>query len=156
MILCILFLYLDTLTENAYLSGVIRKKTETTMTTIANPIYDSVFKFMLEDERVARILLSALLKKEVLQKQDRMIEQQDRMIEQQDRMIEQQVRMIEQQVKMIEQQDRMIEQQDRMIKQQQFIISSAVTALHRKGMTIEEISAMLSIPTDEAKKIVEG
>ena len=35
------------------------------MTTIANPIYDSVFKFMLEDERVARILLSALLKKEV-------------------------------------------------------------------------------------------
>ena len=35
------------------------------MTTIANPIYDSVFKFMLEDERVARILLSALLKKEI-------------------------------------------------------------------------------------------
>lgn len=32
---------------------------------IANPIYDSVFKFMLEDNRVARILLSALLKKEV-------------------------------------------------------------------------------------------
>ena len=32
---------------------------------IANPIYDSVFKFLLEDERVARILLSALLKKEV-------------------------------------------------------------------------------------------
>ena len=35
------------------------------MTTIANPIYDSVFKFMLEDERVARILLSALLRKSV-------------------------------------------------------------------------------------------
>ena len=35
------------------------------MTTIANPIYDSVFKFLLEDERVARILLSALLKKSV-------------------------------------------------------------------------------------------
>ena len=26
---------------------------------IANPIYDTVFKYMLEDERVARILLSA-------------------------------------------------------------------------------------------------
>ena len=32
---------------------------------IANPIYDSVFKYLLEDERVARILISALLKKEV-------------------------------------------------------------------------------------------
>lgn len=36
------------------------------MTYIANPIYDSVFKFMMEDERVARILLSALLKKDVV------------------------------------------------------------------------------------------
>ncbi len=30
--------------------------------TIANPIYDSVFKFLMEDERVARTILSALLK----------------------------------------------------------------------------------------------
>lgn len=35
------------------------------MTIIANPIYDSVFKFLMEDERVAKVLLSALLKKEV-------------------------------------------------------------------------------------------
>lgn len=35
------------------------------MVTIANPIYDSVFKFLLEDNRVARILLSALLKKDL-------------------------------------------------------------------------------------------
>lgn len=33
---------------------------------IANPIYDSVFKFMMEDERVARTLLSALLQKKVV------------------------------------------------------------------------------------------
>ena len=33
---------------------------------IANPIYDSVFKFMMEDKRVARTLISALLKKEVI------------------------------------------------------------------------------------------
>ena len=36
------------------------------MAYIANPIYDSVFKFMMDDERVARILLSALLKKNVV------------------------------------------------------------------------------------------
>lgn len=32
---------------------------------IANPIYDSVFKYLVEDERIARTLISALLKKEV-------------------------------------------------------------------------------------------
>lgn len=35
------------------------------MTIIANPIYDSVFKFLMEDDRAAKILLSALLRKEV-------------------------------------------------------------------------------------------
>ena len=30
------------------------------MTFIANPIYDVVFKYLMEDERVAKILLSAL------------------------------------------------------------------------------------------------
>ncbi|MDD2953467.1 MAG: hypothetical protein PHC95_09955 [Parabacteroides sp.] len=35
------------------------------MTLIANPIYDSVFKFLMEDERAAKVLLSALLKRDV-------------------------------------------------------------------------------------------
>ena len=33
---------------------------------VANPIYDSVFKFLMDDERIAKTVLSALLKKEVL------------------------------------------------------------------------------------------
>lgn len=33
---------------------------------IANPIYDVVFKYLLEDERITKVLLSALLKKEVV------------------------------------------------------------------------------------------
>lgn len=41
------------------------------MTLIANPFYDSVFKYMMEDERVANILLSALLKKEISELQVR-------------------------------------------------------------------------------------
>ena len=36
------------------------------MLKVANPIYDIVFKYLLEDERIARTLLSALLKKEVV------------------------------------------------------------------------------------------
>ena len=33
---------------------------------IANPIYDIVFKYLMEDERIARTILSALLKKDVV------------------------------------------------------------------------------------------
>ena len=36
------------------------------MTTIANPIYDIVFKYLLEDDRITRTILSALLQKEVV------------------------------------------------------------------------------------------
>ncbi|MDR3671901.1 MAG: hypothetical protein P4L36_13720, partial [Holophaga sp.] len=35
---------------------------------IANPIYDVVFKYLLDDEKVARVVLSALLDKEVLER----------------------------------------------------------------------------------------
>jgi hypothetical protein len=38
---------------------------------IANPIYDVVFKYLLDDEKVARLMLSALLGKEVLELQFR-------------------------------------------------------------------------------------
>ena len=33
---------------------------------IANPIYDVVFKYLLEDKKVAKLLLSAILEKEVI------------------------------------------------------------------------------------------
>ncbi len=33
---------------------------------VANPIYDSVFKYLIEDERIAKTILSALLKEEVV------------------------------------------------------------------------------------------
>ena len=36
------------------------------MISIANPIYDVVFKYLMEDERIARTILSALLKKDIV------------------------------------------------------------------------------------------
>ena len=36
------------------------------MITVVNPIYDCVFKYLMEDERIAKTLLAALLKKEVV------------------------------------------------------------------------------------------
>ena len=45
----------------------INYKNHTTMIVhAANPIYDSIFKYLVEDKRIAKILISALLKKEVL------------------------------------------------------------------------------------------
>ena len=38
----------------------------TLMITIANPIYDIVFKYLMEDERIARTILSALLQKDIV------------------------------------------------------------------------------------------
>ena len=37
------------------------------MVTIANPIYDTVFKFLMEDDKSAKILLGALLEVEILE-----------------------------------------------------------------------------------------
>ena len=34
--------------------------------TIIVPLYDTVFKFMMEDKKVAKILLSALFKKDII------------------------------------------------------------------------------------------
>jgi len=36
------------------------------MITVANPIYDIVFKYLMDDERIARTILSALLKKNIV------------------------------------------------------------------------------------------
>lgn len=36
------------------------------MVTVANPIYDIVFKYLMEDERIARTILSALLKMDII------------------------------------------------------------------------------------------
>ena len=38
---------------------------------LANPIYDTVFKYLMEDERIARTILSALLKKRVVKVEQR-------------------------------------------------------------------------------------
>ena len=37
------------------------------MMTVANPIYDVIFKYLMEDQRIARTILSALLKEDILE-----------------------------------------------------------------------------------------
>lgn len=37
------------------------------MVYVANPLYDAVFKYLMEDDRIAKTILSALLQKEVVE-----------------------------------------------------------------------------------------
>ena len=48
---------------------------------VANPIYDVVFKYLMEDERIARTILSALLRKEVLEVHIRQNEYNDKLLD---------------------------------------------------------------------------
>ena len=50
---------------------IFANKQERMIIHVANPIYDAVFKYLMEDERIAKTLLSALLKKKVLTVQSR-------------------------------------------------------------------------------------
>ena len=50
--------------KKLYLCG--QKEDRLMIVHIANPIYDSVFKYLMEDERIAKTILSALLKKDVV------------------------------------------------------------------------------------------
>ena len=43
-----------------------RKQKKSKVMVVANPIYDTVFKFLMEDERIARTILSALLKRDIV------------------------------------------------------------------------------------------
>ena len=42
------------------------KKKKGNVMVVANPIYDTVFKYLMEDERIARTILSALLKRDIV------------------------------------------------------------------------------------------
>ena len=60
------FYFFGSSQNTSYLCSKISRKENTSMITVANPIYDIVFKYLMEDERIARTLLSALLKKNVV------------------------------------------------------------------------------------------
>ena len=49
-----------------FLFVTLQHETHVAMMIIANPIYDTVFKYLMEDERIARTILSALLKEDIV------------------------------------------------------------------------------------------
>ena len=95
------------------------------MVSIANPIYDSVFKYLMEDERIAKTLISV--------RQDMNVEDEF--------------------FSAIENRDTALMQKDKTIAEQKEQIRSMVKAMSDNGMSIEMISNITKMPLEEISKM---
>ena len=95
------------------------------MVSIANPIYDSVFKYLMEDERIAKTLISV--------RQDMNVEDEF--------------------FSAIENRDTALMQKDKTIAEQKEQIRSMVKAMLGNGMSIETISNITKIPLEEISEM---
>ena len=95
------------------------------MVNIANPIYDSVFKYLMEDERIAKTLISV--------RQDMNVEDEF--------------------FSAIENRDTALMQKDKTIAEQKEQIHSMVKAMLGNGMSIETIANITKIPLEEISEM---
>ena len=91
---------------------------------IANPIYDIVFKYLMEDEYFLAI-----------ENRDTAIMQRDKLIKEQD--------------KQIAEQDKQLAEQDKQLANKDDIIISSAKIMKKNGMSIEEIAAITKLSEDE-------
>ena len=109
------------------------------MVSIANPIYDSVFKYLMEDERIAKTLISVRQDMNVEDEFFSAIENRDTALMQKD--------------KTIAEQGETIAEQGETIAEQKEQIRSMVKAMSDNGMSIEMISNITKIPLDEISEM---
>ena len=102
------------------------------MVNIANPIYDSVFKYLMEDERIAKTLISV--------RQDMNVEDEF-------------FSAIENRDTALMQKDKTIAEQGETIAEQKEQIRSMVKAMSDNGMSIEMISNITTIPLEEISEM---
>ena len=95
------------------------------MVSIANPIYDSVFKYLMEDERIAKTLIS----------------------------VRQNMNVEDEFFSAIENRDTALMQKDKTTAEQKEQIHSMVKAMLGNGMSIEMISNITKIPLEEISKM---
>jgi len=106
---------------------------------IANPIYDSVFKYLVEDNRIAKTLLSALLKKEIVKVEIRPHEYTN--------VTKNAIAMFRIDFKELEEKDKVIEEQKNRIR-------AMVQGMHSAGMGIETIAGVTKMTVEEVKNLI--
>ena len=97
---------------------------------IANPIYDIVFKYLMEDEYFLAI------------------ENRDTAIMQRDKLIKEQDKQIADQGKQLAEQDKQIAEQGKQLANKDDIIISSAKIMKKNGMSIEEIAAITKLSED--------
>ena len=105
---------------------------------IANPIYDIVFKYLMEDEYFLAI-----------ENRDTAIMQRDKLIKEQDKQIADQGKQIADQGKRLVDQGKQIAEQDKQLANKDDIIISSAKIMKKNGMSIEEIAAITKLSEDE-------
>lgn len=98
---------------------------------IANPIYDIVFKYLMEDEYFLAI------------------ENRDTAIMQRDKLIKEQDKQIAEQDKQIAKKNEQIADQGKQLANKDDIIISSAKIMKKNGMSIEEIAAITKLSEDE-------
>lgn len=116
------------------------------MIQVANPIYDIVFKYLMEDERIARTILSALLKKEVVSVEQRLKEAaSDRQLRHDMNVEDEYFSAIENRDTEILMRDKQLAEQKAQIAEQQAQIETAINLLLHNGVATSMIAQSLNV-----------
>ena len=113
---------------------------------IANPIYDSVFKYLMEDERIAKTLLSAASDTQVRHSMN-IEEEISTALENRDTEI------------MVYKNEatkakKIIEKQSEQLNKQSEQLATAIRMLHSNGMTDEMIATSLNVDIEEVSRML--
>ena len=102
---------------------------------IANPIYDIVFKYLMEDEYFLAI-----------ENRDTAIMQRDKRIKEQDELLEEQGQKLEEQGQKLEEQGQKLEEQGN-------IILSSARMMKANGMSVSEICSITQLSKEEVERL---
>ena len=124
-----------------------------TMMKVANPIYDIVFKYLLEDERIAS---DAKIRHDMNVEDEffSVIEKRDTDIMLKDKKIAEQNTQIAEQNTQIAEQNTQIAEQSNQIAEQWSTICTSVKMLHSAGMSAESIAINLNLDLEKVRQMI--
>ncbi len=111
---------------------------------IANPIYDVFFKYLLEDEEIAKELIGAFEERRKKASIENEIEGSFKKM----------AREIQEKDVLIEESKRAIEEKEKAIQEKNAVIYSVVKLLKESGVSLQDISLKTGLSLDEILKII--
>ena len=110
---------------------------------VANPIYDTVFKYLMEDEYFKAI-----------EDRDTAIMNRERTIKEKEKQISEQNEQIKELDEQLSQKDEQLSQKDELIQQQQDAILAMAKSMIERGMDIEDVAKIMNKPVAEIRDLL--